>query len=65
VQLSIQTNDVVLVQLYSGRVNSIDHVVYNVNIIFSLLNTLVSVYELIELFIKLYYSIYIVIFVLT
>ena len=64
-QLSIQTNDVVLVQLYSGRVNSIDHVVYNVNIIFSLLNTLVSVYELIELFIKLYYSIYIVIFVLT
>ena len=63
-QLSIQTNDVVLVQLYSGRVNSIDHVVYNVNIIFSLLNT-VSVYELIGLFIKPFHIIYIVIFVLT
>jgi len=62
--LSIQTNDVVLVQLYSGRVNSIDHVVYNVNIIFSLLNTLVSVYELIELFIKPFNIISIVIFVL-
>ena len=63
-QLSIQTNDVVLVQLYSGRVNSIDHVVYDVNIIFSLLNTLVYVYELIELFIKPFHIISIVIFVL-